>query len=163
MIPWSTLTGISAVRYASLVFVAECRHAGSGSGGSSRWVNPAPAGTGFRNEDPYESIVLFAGVAPGIDAIDLQLLICRQRRDQLALAGVRLELPSVITAFDLLSVEPPQESGMPRCGHASRRAKARPSRSRPRTRGSLQQHRLRHAVALETVPRARLDTRTRTA
>ena len=69
---------------------------------------------GIGDVDPDEIVLLFAGIASGIDAIDLQSLIGGERRDQLALAVVHIELPSVIGAFEIFAVEVAALSGMPR-------------------------------------------------
>ena len=79
--------------------------------------------------------MLLAGIAARVDAIDLQLLIRGKRRNQLALAGVSVELPAVVAALDLLAVE-----GSVGKRHAAMRAgivqgEGRPARSRPRTSG----------------------------
>src|SRR5579872_1855680 len=58
-------------------------------------------------EHPDIILVFLARIAAGIDAIDLQILIGCKRRDEFALAGVRIELPPVITALDLLSIKMP--------------------------------------------------------
>ncbi len=44
-------------------------------------------------------------IAARVNAIHFQFLIGGERRDQLALAAVCVESPSVITALDLLAVE----------------------------------------------------------
>ena len=51
--------------------------------------------------------MLFAGIAAGVDAVDLQLLIRSEGRNQLALAGVSIKPPAVIAAFHLLPIEKP--------------------------------------------------------
>ena len=49
--------------------------------------------------------MFFAGIAAGVDAIDFEILIGGERRDQLALAVVDVELPAVISALEIFSVE----------------------------------------------------------
>ena len=49
--------------------------------------------------------MLFAGIAAGIDAVNLQLLVRGERRNELALAGMSVESPAVIAAFHLLAVK----------------------------------------------------------
>ena len=88
------------------VFVAECWNARAGlRRGSARCVESRSCGRRLRNEDPDEAVMLFAGVAAGVDAIDFEFLIGGERRNQLALAGVRVEAPAVVAAFDLIAVE----------------------------------------------------------
>ena len=60
---------------------------------------------GIGNVDPDETILLFAGIAAGVDAVDFEILIGGERRDELALAIVRVELPAVVGALKILSVE----------------------------------------------------------
>src|SRR5229473_1561991 len=88
-----------------LVMLAEFRNlrGGSGRGCGLRESRTSRAWVG--NEDPDEIIALFAGIAAGVDAVDLQSLIGDERRNQLALAGVGVEPPPVVGAFDLLAVE----------------------------------------------------------
>ena len=59
----------------------------------------------FGDEDPDEVVMLFTGIAAGIDAINLQLVIRGERRNELALAGVSVKPPAVIAAFHLLAVK----------------------------------------------------------
>jgi len=49
--------------------------------------------------------LFFAGIAAGEDAIDLQGLIVSERRNQLALAVVHVELPAMVGALQIFSVE----------------------------------------------------------
>src|SRR5439155_10021077 len=60
----------------------------------------------FGDEHPHVVIVLLACKAAGVDAINLQRLIGGERRNELALAGVSVECPPVIAAFELLAVKP---------------------------------------------------------
>ena len=78
---------------------------GAGIGRSAALVNPAPAAAGLGNENPDEAVVFLAGIAAGVNAIDFELLVRSQRRNQLALSGVRVESPAVVAAFDLLAIE----------------------------------------------------------
>src|SRR6266478_1235538 len=76
--------------------------------GSGRRCGLRESGAGrawVRNEDPDEIVALFAGIAAGVDAVDFQSLLGDKRRDQLALAGVGVESPAVVGAFDLFAVE----------------------------------------------------------
>jgi len=57
------------------------------------------------NVDPDKVVLLFAVVASGVDAIDFQILIGGERGDELALAVVHVELPSVISALEIFAVE----------------------------------------------------------
>jgi len=66
------------------------------SGAGRGWVG---------DEDPDEIVLLFATVAAGVDAIDFEILIGGERRDQLTLAVVHVELPSVISALEIFSVK----------------------------------------------------------
>ena len=78
---------------------------GAASGASGRGLNPAPGGRRIGDEDPDEIVLLFAGVAAGVDAIDFQILVGGERRDHFALAVVDVELPSVVSALEVLAVE----------------------------------------------------------
>src|SRR5438445_550526 len=87
------------------VVLAEFRNLGGG-GRSGRGLGKSRAGwAGIGNEDPDEIVALFAGIAAGVDAVDLQRLLGDERGDQLALAGVGVESPAVVGTFDLLAVE----------------------------------------------------------
>src|SRR6266436_3785886 len=87
------------------VVLAEFRNLRRG-GGRGFVLRESGAGwAGIRNEHPDEVVPFFAGIAAGVDAVDFQSLIGDERRDQLALAGVGVESPAVVGAFDLLSVE----------------------------------------------------------
>src|ERR1700674_280437 len=87
------------------VMLAEFWNLG-GRSGSGRGLRESGAGwAGIGNEDPDEVVALFAGIAAGVDAVDFQSLIGDERRDQFALAGVGVECPAVVAAFDLLAVE----------------------------------------------------------
>jgi len=64
------------------------------------------AGRGWiGNEDPDETVLLFAGIAAGVDAIDFEILIGGEGGDELALAVVDVELPAVISALEIFAVE----------------------------------------------------------
>ena len=69
------------------------------------------------NENPDEAVVLFAGIIAGVDAIEFQVLIGGEGRDELALAVVYVELPAVVSALEILSVEAAAVEG-----HATMRA-----------------------------------------
>ena len=60
---------------------------------------------GIGDVDPDETVLLFAGIAAGVDAIDFQILIGGERGDQLALAVVNVELPAVVSALEIFTVE----------------------------------------------------------
>jgi hypothetical protein len=49
--------------------------------------------------------MLFAGIAARVDAVDFQLLVRSEGRNQPALAGVSVKPPTVIAAFHLLAVK----------------------------------------------------------
>src|SRR5271163_965763 len=53
---------------------------------------------GFRHINPDKTVLLLAGIAAGVDAVDFQILAGSERRDELALAVVHIELPAVIAA-----------------------------------------------------------------
>src|SRR5580658_929279 len=77
-----------------------------GGDGRGRLLRESGAGgAGIGNEDPNEGVALLARIAAGIDAVDFQSLLGNKRRDPLALAGVSVEPPAVVGAFDLLAVE----------------------------------------------------------
>src|ERR1019366_9831938 len=89
------------------VMLAEFRNLGGGSR-SGRGLRESGAGwAGIGDEDPEEVVALFAEITAGVDAVDFQSLIGDERRDQLALAGMGVESPAVVRAFDLLAVELP--------------------------------------------------------
>src|ERR1035438_612535 len=85
--------------------LAELRNLRRGSGGGRRLRKSRAGWAGIGNEDPDEVVALFAGRAAGVDAVDLQSLLGHQGWDQLALAGVDVESPAMVGAFDLLAVE----------------------------------------------------------
>jgi len=88
-----------------IVMLAEFRNLGGGSR-RGRGLRESGAGrAGIGNEDPEEVVALFAGIAAGVDAVDFQILLGDERRDQFALAGVGVESPAVVGAFDFLAVE----------------------------------------------------------
>ncbi len=88
-----------------LVLLAEGGNARRGHG-RIRGLGESGAGRRrFGNENPDEVVVLLAGIAAGVNAVDLQLLVGGKRRNELALAGVPVEPPAVIAAFHLLAVE----------------------------------------------------------
>ena len=105
MIPWSTLTGMSAVRYAVLKLLAEFLHLRRRRSS----LGPSESRTRrrrLRQINPNVAIVLFAGITAGVNPIHFQFLISSQRRNQLALTSVGVKLPSVIAALDLFAIEP---------------------------------------------------------
>ena len=114
-------------------------------------MKPALAGPGIGNKYPDEIVALFAGIASCIDAIDLQFLIRDQRWNQATLSGVHVEAPAVVEHSTCAPSNCPHESGMPRCGQASRRANARPARSRPSASG------VSSSIALTISPRPTLS------
>ncbi len=59
----------------------------------------------LRDEDPNVVVVLLAGIATGVNAVDSQTLIASEGWNGLTLAGVGIEAPAVVTALDLLTVE----------------------------------------------------------
>jgi hypothetical protein len=61
--------------------------------------------SGIGDVDPDKTVLLFAGIAAGIDAIELESLIGSERGDEVTLSVVHIELPSVIRAFEILAVE----------------------------------------------------------
>src|SRR3981189_786039 len=87
------------------VVLAEFRNLGGGSGRGRGFRESGAGWAGIGNEDPDEVVALFAGIAAGVDAVDLQRLLGDERRDQLALAGMGVESPAVVGTFDLLAVE----------------------------------------------------------
>ena len=69
------------------------------------------------NEDPDETVLLFAGKTASVDAIDFEILIGGEGGNELALAVVNIELPAVISALDIFAVEAAAVEG-----HAAMRA-----------------------------------------
>src|SRR6185437_16155956 len=59
--------------------------------------------------DKHPNIIFafLAGIAAGINTVHLELLIGRERRNQLTLATVSIKLPAVVATFDLFSVKTP--------------------------------------------------------
>src|SRR4029077_19434873 len=87
-------------------FLAECRNARRSRRRIDTLRESRSCWRRLRNEDPDEAILFFACVTARVDAIDSEFLIGGQRRNHLALAGVGVEPPAVITAFQLAAVEP---------------------------------------------------------
>src|SRR6266446_9586325 len=87
------------------VMLAELWNLGCGSGRGCGLRESGADRAGIGNEDPDKVVALFAGIAAGVDAVDFQSLLGDKRRDQLALAGVGVESPAVVGAFDLLAIE----------------------------------------------------------
>ena len=54
---------------------------------------------------PDKSILLFAGIAAGVDTVHLQILVSREGGDELALAVVGVEGPAMVGALDVFSIE----------------------------------------------------------
>src|ERR1700733_11209403 len=59
----------------------------------------------IREERPDVAVALLAGKTPGVDSFAFEFGILAERRDGLALPGVRLELPAVVGALYVLAVE----------------------------------------------------------
>ena len=64
-----------------------------------------PGGRRVGHVDPDETILLFAGITAGVDAVDFQILIGGERGDQLALAVMSVELPAMVGALEIFSVK----------------------------------------------------------
>ena len=100
-----------------LIFVAELFDLGRGLGsfgwfGGSRALRARVGDVG-----PDEFVLLFAGIAAGVDAVHSHRLIRGKRGDELALSVMHVELPAVIRALEIFAVE---LSGIQ--GHAAVRA-----------------------------------------
>ena len=98
-------------------------------------------------------ILFLAGVAAGVDAVNLHVLVGSKRRDDLALSVMNIELPAVISAFQVFSVEPAAVEGHTamRTGIAQR--KRLPNAIAPDDQWNLQQRRLAQFIAVHPVPR----------
>src|ERR1700728_3827771 len=57
------------------------------------------------DKHPNKTVLFFAGITARIDAIHFEMLIGGERGDQLALAIVHVELPAVVSALEILSIE----------------------------------------------------------
>ena len=57
------------------------------------------------DENPDKVVFLLAGIIAGVDAVDFQILVGGEGRDELALAVMDVELPAVVSALQILSVE----------------------------------------------------------
>src|SRR6185295_17670779 len=97
--------GQASRQVSQFVFVAENRNSGSCKGRLNGLGESGSRGCGLGNEDPDEVVMLFASVAPGINAVDLQFLVGCEGGDQLALACMSIKAPAVVAAFHLLSIE----------------------------------------------------------
>jgi len=97
--------GHFGLKVSELVFCAELFNAWRGLAGFG-WLGESGTGwSGIGDIDPDEIVLFFAGVAAGVNAIDLHRLIGGKGRDQLALSVVNIELPAVIGAFEILAIE----------------------------------------------------------
>src|SRR5262245_25946863 len=99
----------------------------------------------FWNEHPDETVALVAGVTPGIDSINLQRLIQRQRWNQAALPAMSVEAPAVLTAFDLFAVEEPARERHTAMGAGIPQSKRAPLPISSDQQRDLQQRRLFHS------------------
>ena len=97
--------GHFGLKVGEVVFLAKLLDGGSGLAGFD-WLGESGARRdGIGEVDPYEIVLLFARKTSGVDAIDFHGLIRGERGDQLALAVVNIELPSVIRALEILTIE----------------------------------------------------------
>jgi len=94
-----------SLQVSELVVARELLDFGGRIGRFGRWSETSARRPGIRNVDPDEVILLFARIAAGVNAIDFELLIRGQGRDQLALTVMNVELPAVISAFQVFSIE----------------------------------------------------------
>src|SRR6266700_445714 len=93
------------LQVSNVEFAAELFNLRSGIRSFLRFGETCASEARVRDIYPYKVVLLFAGIASGVDSIYLQGLIRRERRDQLALTVVHIELPTVIDAFEVLSIE----------------------------------------------------------
>ena len=103
MMPWSTLQGRSAVRWA-----VRKRGPNLASSGTGRRSAPSTLSTGARTGDinPGVAVALFAGKGSGVDARGVEMVVARERRNQLAASAAGFKLPAVVAAGDAIAVEP---------------------------------------------------------
>src|ERR1700691_2761223 len=98
-------TGQFGSQVGDLVFSTETRDSWRSHG----WRNSFGEARAWRrrvgNEDPEVIVELFAGVSPGVDTIDLEVLVGGERGNELALSAVGVEPPAVVATFELLTVE----------------------------------------------------------
>ena len=120
------------VQVGEFVFRAEFLDLRSGLGSFCSRGESRARRRGVGNENPNKTVLFFAFIAAGIDAIHFEILIGGERRDQLALAVVDVERPAVVSTLEIFSVESAAVQG-----HAAMRARV------------AQCERLSHAVAAE--------------
>ncbi len=97
--------GHLCLKVSEFIFVAEFFDLRSGVRSFFRLGKTCSGRAGIRDVDPYEIVALLARVTAGIDAVDLEGLIGSERRDRLTLSVVHVELPAVINALEVFSVE----------------------------------------------------------
>ncbi len=105
--PWSTRDRHVGGKVGQVVFITELGHLRHRKSGLGCFGEARSCGFGLRNEHPDVPIALLAGVAPGVDAVNFEVLIGRQRRNHLTLSGMGVEPPAVVAALHLRAVELP--------------------------------------------------------
>src|SRR6266496_2167816 len=99
------IAGQVSAEIRSLEFVAKCGNARNLTGGFLAAAESRARRASIGHEHPDKTISLLTRVVSCVNAINLHILVRRQRWNQAALAALRLESPSVITALDLFAVK----------------------------------------------------------
>src|SRR6184192_1574394 len=74
-----------------------------------RWIGCRTARFGHKN--PYISVPFLARIVRSVDLFWLYLGVRSERRDLCTRAGVHIELPSVVAAFEVLTLNPAAGKG----------------------------------------------------
>ena len=140
-------TGQFGSQVGDIVHAAETRDSWHSHG----WRNSFGESRAWRrrlgNKHPNIVVMLFAGIRPCINAVDLEVLVGGERGDELALSAMGIERPAVVAAFELLAVEVAVGKR-----HAAVRTSVAQGEDLALTitaenQGSFEQHRLVQAVA----------------
>ena len=101
------------LQISELVLVAKLLDYRSGLGSLVRLREACTLRARIRDEYPYKVVLLFARITSRIDAIDFHRLIGSERGNQLALSVVRIELPAVVGALEILAIKLARVEGHP--------------------------------------------------
>src|SRR5579872_1352226 len=91
--------GHFSLQVGQFVFAAEFVDLRRGFGGFGPRGESCARRSGVWNKNPDKPVLLFAGIATRVDTIHFEVLVGSQRRDQLTLAIVDIELPTVVSAL----------------------------------------------------------------
>ena len=103
------------------------------------------------DENPDKTVVLFAGIIASIDALDFQILIGGEGRDELALAVVDVELPAMVAALEILSVETTAIERHTAMGAGVTQSEGLSEAIASDNQGDLQEGRLVQLVAMDVI------------